>query len=751
MTLLGNNWFLASFSATLISANYWPIMPSWRWLLLIVIAILLIMRLKRWRSSLGIGLALVVAICSGNLIQRKADTLFQAGGNIIINGQVDSPFKQISHGYEGIIYITHINGQPLRFFDRPRIRLIAPILLTQNDVFAGWVNIKPIYGLLNQAGFDSETFALSQQVLARATLDPQHSWRVTSAYSVRLALIEKVSLQLAEASHSALLMALSFGVRDQIEAEQWQQLKQSGLIHLLSISGLHIGMAFGCGYWLGHWMRAGQRPLLFVPTMLGLVFAWAYAWLAGFTLPTQRALIFCLLMASFSLMNWQISRWSTLLWVLACCLVLSPFSPLSSSFWLSFLAVGAVFLTINRGHFHASWRKRVTNLLLTQALLLLFLAPVTGHFFSGFSFAALIYNLVFIPWFTLAVVPLVLAGLLFSALSLSSVATLIWQLADWSLQPLSMLLPYARHGWWPLTDGQIAVITLLALLILYGRLFTPSFALTVFGISIAMTIGYRQQGEVRIDLLDVGHGLAVLIEKNDHLLLYDTGKGWFDGSIAQQVIEPVMLKRGHRGLDGLILSHLDNDHAGGKAYVEAMLSPKWRMSSSQQEHYLPCLRGEQHEWQGMKLEVLWPPKLVKRAYNPHSCVIRLSDWENQFSILLTGDIDAVAEWILAREPEKVRSDIMLVPHHGSLTSSSPDFVAAVTPQLALASLAKGNQWGMPRKEVLRTYQQHEVRWLDTGEEGQITVLVHQGRWSVKTLRSNSLQPWYRQMLRNQVE
>lgn len=114
-------------------------------------------------------------------------------GNIIINGQVDSPFKQISHGYEGIIYITHINGQPLRFFDRPRIRLIAPILLTQNDVFAGWVNIKPIYGLLNQAGFDSETFALSQQVLARATLDPQHSWRVTSAYSVRLALIEKVS------------------------------------------------------------------------------------------------------------------------------------------------------------------------------------------------------------------------------------------------------------------------------------------------------------------------------------------------------------------------------------------------------------------------------------------------------------------------------------------------------------------------------------------------------------------------------
>lgn len=119
--------------------------------------------------------------------------------------------------------------------------------------------------------------------------------------------------------------------------------------------------------------------------------------------------------------------------------------------------------------------------------------------------------------------------------------------------------------------------------------------------------------------------------------------------------------------------------------------------------------------------------------------------------LTTGDIDAVAEWILAREPEKVRSDIMLVPHHGSLTSSSPDFVAAVTPQLALASLAKGNQWGMPRKEVLRTYQQHEVRWLDTGEEGQITVLVHQGRWSVKTLRSNSLQPWYRQMLRNQVE
>ncbi|MFH4663482.1 DNA internalization-related competence protein ComEC/Rec2 [Vibrio cidicii] len=461
--------------------------------------------------------------------------------NITINGQVDSPFKQISHGYEGIIYITHINGQPLTLFERAKVRLIAPILLNQGDLLAGRVNIKPIYGLLNQAGFDSERFALSQQVLARATLDRQHSWRVMSRNSIRSALIEKVSLQLAQASHSALLIALSFGVRDQIETQQWQLLKQSGLIHLLSISGLHIGMAFGCGYWLGHWMRVGQRPLLFAPIMLGLVFAWAYAWLAGFTLPTQRALIFCLLMASLSLMNGQISRWSTLLLVLACCLVLSPFSPLSSSFWLSFLAVGAVFLTINQGHFHASWRKRTTKLLLTQASLLLFLAPVTGHFFSGFSVAALVYNLVFIPWFTLAVVPLVLAGLLFSALALSSVAALIWQLADWSLQPLSLLLPYARHGWWPLTDGQIAIITLLALLILLRRLFTPMFALTALGISMAMTISHRQQNDIRIDLLDVGHGLAVLIEKNDHLLLYDTGKGWLDGSIAQQIIEPLML------------------------------------------------------------------------------------------------------------------------------------------------------------------------------------------------------------------
>src|SRR5690606_2290238 len=142
-----------------------------------------------------------------------------------------------------------------------------------------------------------------------------------------------------------------------------------------------------------------------------------------------------------------------------------------------------------------------------------------------------------------------------------------------SLQPLSLLLPYARHGWWPLTDGQIAIITLLALLILLRRLFTPSFALTAFGISMAMSIGHRQQSDIRIDILDVGHGLAVLIEKNRHLLLYDTRKGWLDGSIAQQITEPVMIKRGHRELDGLILSHLDNDHAGGKAYVETMLSP----------------------------------------------------------------------------------------------------------------------------------------------------------------------------------
>ncbi|EJE8537152.1 DNA internalization-related competence protein ComEC/Rec2 [Vibrio vulnificus] len=749
MTLLGNNWLLASFSATLISASYWPLMPSWPWLMLIVVAIFIIIVRKTCRYLLGVTIALLIAISAGNLMQWQVKTLFQAGENITINGAVDSPFKQISHGYEGVVSITAINNSHLMWPLRPKVRLISPIPLGQGDQIVAHVTLKRVYGLLNEAGFDAERFAVSQGIVGRATIDDSRSWRFLSVSGERQALIEKAQQLLVRSDHTGYLLGLSFGIRDDITDEQWQQLKQSGLIHLLSISGLHIGMAFGIGYWLGHWLRFGRLTLVWLPLAIGLSLSWSYAWLAGFTLPTQRAIVFVTLVALFSFTSRQVGRWTLLLLALAFCLAMSPFSALSASLWLSFLAVSCVFLVVDLHESSSTWIGKMKSVFCIQGMLLLYLAPVTAYFFSGLSLAAWLYNFLFIPWFSLVVVPVIFVALVLTALDMMPVASMLWQLADFSLWPLTFAMPYAHLGWWRLSSFQVLLVALCALAVMLRHVIRWQFSAVLIILLSTSSLLNQPLSRTRIDVLDVGHGLAVLIEKDGKTLLYDTGKSWHGGSIAQQVIEPILLSRGSRSLDGVIISHQDDDHAGGLPYLQQKMRPQWVRSS----HYLsdfPCIKGQDFEWQGLKMTVLWPPRQVTRAYNPHSCVIRMEDEENQFSFLMTGDIDALAEWILIREPEQLNSDVVLVPHHGSRTSSIEPFVNAVQADAAIASLAKGNQWGMPQPQVVETYRRHLTQWFDTGELGQITLYVEQRRWQIVS-RRDTFNAWYRQMLRNQVE
>jgi competence protein ComEC len=167
--------------------------------------------------------------------------------------------------------------------------------------------------------------------------------------------------------------------------------------------------------------------------------------------------------------------------------------------------------------------------------------------------------------------------------------------------------------------------------------------------------------------------------------------------------------------------------------------------------YELCVKGMSWDWQGLTFKTLWPPRGVKRAYNPHSCVIRIENESRTFSLLLTGDIDAVVEWMLIREPELLPSEILIVPHHGSNTSSTSYFLQAISPKLAIASIAKGGRWKLPSDRVLERYQTEHIEWLDTGQSGQITILVERDVWQISTIRQREGSRWYRQMLRNGVE
>ncbi len=660
MTLLEKSWTLALFVASVISSAWWPTMPDWRWLLLGIITTGSIIKLRRGLISIGVIAGFMVVIVHGNIMEYQRQALFQAGENSTIIGRVDSSFTQISHGYEGVVAIKQVNTHTLLPFLKPKVRLITPFPLAVNSEFTTNVLIKPIIGLRNEAGFDAEKQSMGSGVVARAVVTKDSHWVIRTSSSWRESIIQTVERDISRLEHFALIKALAFADRTGLTKEDWQFLRDSGLLHLVSISGLHIGMALTFGLALGGLIRLAMPRYWFLPSVSGLAFAIVYAWLADFSLPTTRAVSVCIiyLALKYWLVHW--SPWRVLLLAVALQLFFQPFASFSLSFWLSYLSVGAVLFAVNTVQDSKEGRLgKLRILLLTQLILSLL---IVRHVMPRYV------------WMFVCVI-VVMTG----------------------------LFPKQYNQTW------------------------------------------------RIDVLDVGHGLAVLVEKEGRVLLYDTGKAWQNGSIAEQVITPVLHRRGYSSVDTMILSHADNDHAGGRKVIEQYFSPKHKLSSQSFLHYQPCIAAEKWKWQGLNMEVLWPPKPVVRAYNPHSCVISLEDPSTGFKMLFTGDIEAISEWILLREPEKLRSDVMLVPHHGSKTSSNPKFINVVEPSLAIASTAKLNQWGMPAPEVVQAYTDSGVSWLDTGSDGQITILLDGNNWRFESKRRETIEPWYRQMLRNRVE
>ncbi|WP_221071264.1 DNA internalization-related competence protein ComEC/Rec2 [Vibrio alfacsensis] len=758
MTLSDKSWTLVLFVVTVISSAWWPTMPDWRWTLLGMITIGSIIKWRQGVICIGAILGAMVVVVHGNIMEHHKQALFQAGEDLTIIGTVDSPFTQISHGYEGIVSVSHADSKSLLPFAKPKIRLITPFPLSVNSHFTTQVSMKAITGLRNEAGFDIEQQSLGNAVLARAVVSSQARWIIRTHTSVRQSIIQSVNREIRHLHHFPLISALAFSDRTRLTHQHWQQLRDSGLLHLISISGLHIGMAYAFGASIGVCARYMASNLLYLPAVIGLIAAFSYAWLADFSLPTTRAFSVCAIyvMLKYFLVHW--SAWRVLLLAVAIQLSMSPFAFFSMSFWLSYLSVAAVLLAVNEMQQGSKGRKQpLLALLKVQFLLTLLIMPISGYFFVGTSLASIFYNLVFIPWFGFVVVPVIFLALAVSSSLMTSSITywfpgVLWQLLDWLLWPMTWALEFAQGSWQPLSVEQSSLVLLVCVLFILRRFFDRSAWMLLSGVVVMLTLPFSKERQGwRLDVLDVGHGLAVLIEKDSHIMLYDTGKAWAGGSIAEQVIRPVLHRRGYNSIDTLVLSHTDADHAGGRLYLESQFEPSRKLSSQKLLNYQPCVANNNWTWQGLMVEVVWPPKLVNRAYNPHSCVLRITDPQTHFRVLLTGDIEAISEWLLTRQAEKINSDVMLVPHHGSKSSSNPKFIHAVNPTLAIASLAKNNQWGMPAESVKAAYQSASVEWLDTGHDGQISVFINQDNWYFDTKRRESFEPWYRQMLRKGVE
>ncbi|MFV8459643.1 DNA internalization-related competence protein ComEC/Rec2 [Vibrio campbellii] len=765
-----NTWFLISFAATVVSASFWPVMPHWVLAPLMLLLLIASIKYSVFRRTRGLATALILVVCLGNAIEIQTSRLFQSGQNTTINASVVSLFSENSHGFESVVVVRSIDGEKLIFPQLIKLRLFTPFKLTLGDDVHLSVSIKPVFGKLNEAGFDLEKHLFSTGVTAKASYRTDTKYRIHSSNHLRARWFEHSLDHLSQLKNNDLIVALSFGYRDLIPSLRWDLLKSSGLIHLMAISGLHIGIAFGIGYQVGKLVRLLSPRFLWLPTLFGLSFAYFYSWFAGFTLPTLRALVMCVVASYFLWRGQSIGVVRYVLVSLCIVLVIWPFSALSSSFWLSFGTLGAVLFIAfnsNTSSSNSTFIERVLKLIKIQVMLTLLIAPFSMLFFKGVSLVSVVYNLLLLPWVSMVTIPLLFLSMFLSLItesliggsdSMARFSTQLWRLVDLSLEPLVFSLPFSEQ-FWIQVDNHVTV--LLVFLILFfgfiGRYFKHGGAAVIISVFLLWwEFGKLKQDRLTIDVLDVGHGLSLIFEKNNHVVVYDLGNAWPGGSMVESLLIPTLSQRGIDEIQGVIISHFDSDHAGGYPALLENYQPEWIRASQSLNDQMSsvvkaCTLGEVWQWQSVQFEVLWPPKLVNRAYNPHSCVIRIIERDSGFSMLLTGDIELVSEWLLAREGEQLQSDVMLVPHHGSDTSSITPFIEAVSPKLAIASLAKGNQWGMPSESVIQRYLQSGSAWLDTGESGQITITIDQEGWHYHTIREEQGRQWYRQMLRKGVE
>ncbi|GAB2943103.1 hypothetical protein GCM10011328_10330 [Hafnia psychrotolerans] len=245
----------------------------------------------------------------------------------------------------------------------------------------------------------------------------------------------------------------------------------------------------------------------------------------------------------------------------------------------------------------------------------------------------------------------------------------------------------------------------------------------------------------RVDMIDVGHGLATLISKNGKGILYDTGNRWESGSAAEMNILP-FIRWNNIVVEQIIISHSHEDHRGGLDSLKQAF-PFAAVRESSVNAQLPCLEGVAWKWQDLTFNVLWPEKPTDRPMNNDSCVIRIDD--GKFSVLLTGDIEAAAERkLVSRYRHELNTTVMQVPHHGSNTSSTAPFLRAVSPQMSIASASRFNQWHLPAKKVVHRYQRAQLAWRDTAHSGQLTVRFYDDYWSISGLREQLFPRWYHQ-------
>lgn len=608
--------------------------------------------------------------------------------------------------------------------------------------------LRPVHAQLNEGGFDRQRFALAThtpltgRVKSAKIIAADCSWRGR--------LIESGKKSYAHLPWQGLISALAFGERADVSKNINQLLRETGTAHLMAISGMHIALAASFGWLLMRGMQftfpvryIGYRLPLFCSLLVALI----YSWLSGGNAPAMRAMLALLAWSILRLRGIHCQSWQ--IWSLCIALILffDPLSLLSDSLWLSAMAVAALLLWYHTFplpvRFLRRWYWLPLRLLHLQLGMLLLMMPLQALLFHGISLSALVANLWAVPLVSLVTVPLILVALVCNALPW--ISALLWYGVDRSLALVFMPLQHLPHGWLPV-DQALSVASLLCWLILvclrFGWWRTSTVSIASTALLLCSWRSLWPEPEWRVDMLDVGHGLAVAISRNGEATLYDTGNRWPGGDAARSHILPWLAWQGLR-VSHIIISHAHLDHIGGLASMQAAFPQASVRSALARPGHLSCRKGDNWRWQGLGFHVLWPSIEAKGEGNDQSCVVLVTD--GKWRVLLTGDIEAAAEMkLVAERRDDLHVDLLQVPHHGSRTSSTGPFLHAVSASAAMASAARYSAWRLPATQIIRRYGENGVKWRDTALSGQLSARFYAHRWQLIGLREQIMNRWYHQ-------
>ncbi len=648
--------------------------------------------------------------------------------------------------------IVRVNGRAL--WPAPGVNLHGNYLPQPGCAGQRWrmrLTLRPVHGQLNEGGFDTQRYALAQHTPLTGRFS--HAEVLDARCSPRARYLSSLTSALASYPSGPVILGLGMGERLAVSAEIKDLMRETGTSHLMAISGLHIALA-ASAVWLlvrgGQFFLSPHRVGWRGPLVAGFCFAGFYAWLTGMQPPALRTVVSLAVCLALQLTGRRWSPWQVLLVCVAAILFVDPLAVLSHSLLLSAFAVAALIFWYQ--WVPAPWPglpkacRAVVNLLHIQLGMLVLLLPLQVMLFHGFSGSSLVANLVAVPLVTFVAVPLILLGMLLHLVMFNAGETVIWMATEQVLSLLFRFLQWLPEGWVSV-DRRWSWLTLLPWLVIVGWRLRAFGAYPALGLAVVALFTFplwREQKNDRwsLHMLDVGHGLAMVIERKGRAILYDTGPAWPGGNSARQLIIP-WLRWHHLQPDGVILSHEHLDHAGGLETLHQAWPQMWIRSPLRWAGHQPCFRGQRWQWQGLTFTVHWPTEDSRWRGNNGSCVVKVDDGVH--SLLLTGDIEAQGEKaMLSRHWQYLASTLIQVPHHGSNTSSSPPLVQRINGPLALVSASRYNAWRLPSVKVARRYRQAGYEWLTTARNGQITVTFSSEGWQIQRLRYQYFPRWYHQ-------